>query len=92
MKKINLTNNIKVNFDDFCSYRQFLKTEQSFMQNFDYRKIPKRDRVVISLLAMAWTYEKIRKRAGISNRQVRKVVIKYDLCPLTRKTTRTRRK
>ena len=85
MKKVHLTNDIRVNFDDFCSYRQFLKTEQSFISHFDYRHIPKKDRIIISLLAMAWTYEKIRKRSGISNRQIRKVVVKYNLQPLTRR-------
>lgn len=88
MKKVNLTEDIRVNFDDYCSYRQFLKTEQSFISHFDYRRIPRRDRVVISLLAMSWTYEKIRKRSGISNRQIRKIVIKYNLQPLTRRSVK----
>lgn len=80
MKKIKLSDNIHINFDDNCSYRQFLRTEDSFIDNYEHLgKVTKKERVIISLLAMKWSYRKIRERSGISLRQISNVVKKFKL-------------
>lgn len=80
MKQIKLTSEIRINFDDNSSYRQFLRTEDSFIDNYEHLgEVTKKERAIISLLAMKWSYKKIRKRSGISIRQISKVVGKFNL-------------
>ena len=80
MKEIKLSGEIRINFDDNDSYRQFLKTEDCFRENYEHLgKVSRRERAIISLLAMRWSYKKIRERSGISRRQISNVVQKFSL-------------
>jgi len=80
MKKIKLSEDIRINFDDRDTYRQYLRMEDSFIDNYDYLgKVSKRERAIITLLAMRWSYRKIRERSGISHRQISNVVKKFKL-------------
>jgi DNA-binding NarL/FixJ family response regulator len=80
MKQIKLSKDIRINFDDKDSYRQFLRTEDCFKENYEHLgKVSKRERAIITLLAMRWSYKKIRERSGISRRQISNVVVKFEL-------------